>query len=45
LLEAVAVAVHLQDVNMMSKPVQQCADEPFVSLRAKPSFSWRLEGD
>jgi hypothetical protein len=28
-LEAEAVAVHLDDVNMMGKPVEQCAGEPF----------------
>ena len=27
--EAEAVPVHLQDMDMMSKPVQQCAGEPF----------------
>jgi hypothetical protein len=29
LLEAVAVAVHLQDVNVMGKAVEQCSGEPF----------------
>ena len=29
LLEAIAVAVHLQDVDMVGESVQQCAGEPF----------------
>ena len=37
-LEAEAVAVHLQDVDMMSKPVQQCAGEPFGAEDFGPFF-------
>ena len=29
LLQAEAVAVHLQDVDMMGKPVQKCAGQVF----------------
>jgi hypothetical protein len=29
LLRSIAVAVHLQDVDMMRKPVEQRAGEPF----------------
>ena len=28
-LEAVALPVHLQDVDVVGEPVQQCAGEPF----------------
>jgi hypothetical protein len=42
LLEAVAVAVHLQDVDMMGEPVQQCAGEPFGTEDFGPFLEWQV---
>ena len=41
-LEAVALAVHLQDVDVVGEPVQQRADEPFGSKHAVHSSKGRL---
>jgi hypothetical protein len=42
LLEAVAVAVHLQDVNVMCKAVQQCSCEPFGAEDFGPFFEGQI---
>ena len=36
LVEAITVAVHLQDVNVMGKPVQQSAGEPLGAEDLRP---------
>ena len=38
LLEAVAIAVHLQDVDVVSKPIQQGAGEPLGAEDLGPFF-------
>ena len=43
-LEAVAVAVHLQDVDVVGKPVQQCAGEPFGAKDFGPLFEGKIAG-
>jgi hypothetical protein len=43
--EAVAVAVHLQDVDMMGKPIEQGAGEPFRSKHFGPFLKRQIAGD
>ena len=45
LLEAETVAVHLQDVYMMGKPVQQCAGKPFGGEDLGPLFEGQIACD
>ena len=43
-LEAETVAIHLDNVNMMGKPVQQCAGEPFGAKDFGPLFEGKIAG-
>ena len=45
LLEAVALAVHLQDVNAVSEAVQECAGEPLRAEDLGPLGEWQVGGD
>ena len=45
LLEAKALAVHFQDVDMMGEPVQQSAGEAFGSEDLGPFVEWQVGGD
>ena len=45
LLEAVAVAVHLQDVDMVGKPVQQRAGQPFRAENFGPLLKRKVGCD
>ena len=44
LLEAVAVAVHLQDMHVMSDAVEQCACQPFGAEYLGPFLEWQVAG-
>jgi hypothetical protein len=44
MLEAEAVAVHLQDVDMMGEPVQQCAGETFGAEDLGPLLEGQIAG-
>ena len=34
--EPIAIAVHLQDVDVMGQPVEQCPGQPFGGEHARP---------
>ena len=40
--EAKAFTVHLQNVDMMSKPVEKCACEAFRAKNAGPFIEWQV---
>ena len=44
LIKAVAVSVHLQDVNVVGKPVQQCASQPFGAEDFGPFLEGQVAG-
>ena len=44
-LEAVALAVHLDDVDVVGEPVQQRAGEPFGSKHVGPLVEGQIGGD
>ena len=44
-LEAITVAVHLQDVNVVGKPVQQSAGAPLGAEDLGPFVEWQIAGD
>ena len=44
LLEAVAVAVHLENVYMVGEPVEQCAREPFGAEQLGPFLEGEIAG-
>ena len=44
LLEAVAVAVHLQDVDMVGKPIEQGASKAFGSEDFGPFLEGQIAG-
>ncbi len=43
--EAVAFAIHLQDVDVMSETVEQCAGEPLGSEYGRPFVERQIGGD
>ena len=43
--DAVAVAVHFQDVDMVSQAVQQCASQPFRPEHLGPLVEGQVGGD
>jgi hypothetical protein len=43
--EPIAFAVHLQDVDVMGEPVEQCAGEPFRAKYRRPFIEWQIAGD
>src|SRR3974377_1417119 len=45
LLESVAVALHLQDVDMMGEPVEQGAGEAFGAEHFRPFLKRQVRGD
>ena len=45
MLEAVAVAVHLQDVNVVGEPVKQSAGEPLGAEHVGPLVEGQVGGD
>ena len=45
LFQPVAIAVHLQDVDMVGEPVEQCAGEPFGGEHAGPFIERQVAGD
>jgi hypothetical protein len=45
MLEPVAVAVHLQDVNMMGNPVEQRAGKSLGAEDLNPLFEGKIAGD
>ncbi len=45
LLEAVAVAVHLEDVYVMGEPVEQSAGQPFRAEDLGPFLERQVRGD
>ena len=45
LLETVAVAVHLQDVNVVGEPVKQSAGEPLGAEHVGPLVEGQVGGD
>ena len=45
LIEPVAVAIHLQDMDVMSEPVEQRACEPLGTKHAGPFVEWQVRGD
>ena len=45
LIEPVAVAIHLQDMDVMSEPVEQRTGEPLGTEHAGPFVEWQVRGD
>ena len=45
LLEAVAVAVHFQDVDVVGEPVEQSAGQPLGAEDLGPFLEWQVAGD
>ena len=45
LIEPVAVAVHLQDMDVMGEPVEQCTGEPLGTEHAGPFIERQVRGD
>ena len=45
MLETVAVAVHLQDVNVVGEPVKQSAGEPLGAEHVGPLVEGQVGGD
>ena len=45
LLEAVAVGVHLQDVDVVCDAIEQCAGEPFGAEDLSPLVEGQIAGD
>ena len=45
LFEPVAVAVHLQDMDMMGEPIQQCAGQPFRAENFGPFLKRKVGCD
>ena len=44
LLQPVALAVHLQNVDVVGKPVQQRAGQPFRAEDFGPFLEWQVAG-
>ncbi len=44
-LQAVALAVHLEDVDVVGQPVEQRAGEPFGAEDARPLVERQVAGD
>ena len=45
LFQPVAVAVHLQDMDVVGHPVEQCAGQLLRSEHAGPLVEWQVRGD
>lgn len=45
LVQTIAFAVHLQDVDVASEPVQQCTRETFGAEGFRPFFVGQIAGD
>ena len=45
LLEAIAVAIHGQDADVVSEPVEQRAGQPLRSQNLRPVLEWQIGGD
>jgi hypothetical protein len=45
MIEPVAVAVHLQDMDVMGEPVEQCACKPLGTEHAGLFVEWQVRGD
>ena len=45
LFKAIAVAVHLKDVDVMCQPVEQRAGQPFGPEHAGPFVKWQIGSD
>jgi len=41
-LEAIAVAIHLQNMDMMCEPVEQCASQSFCAECLRPFIEWQI---
>ena len=40
--EAIAVAVHFQDMDMVCEPVEQCAGQSFCAECLRPFIEWQI---
>src|SRR6266478_6491613 len=45
LFEAIAVAVHFEDVDMVGQPVEQRTGQPLGPEHAGPFVEWQIAGD
>ena len=43
--QAITFAVHLEDVDVVDQPVEQCAGQPFRSQRLRPFVERRDSGN
>jgi hypothetical protein len=43
--QAIGVAIHLQDMNVVGQPVEQRAGQPLGPEHAGPFFEWQVGGD
>jgi hypothetical protein len=43
--EAVAFAIHLQDVHVVGQPIEQSAGQTFGAEHARPLVEWQIAGD
>ena len=43
--EPIAVAVHLEDVDVVGQPIEQCAGQAFGAEGFGPLVEWQVAGD